>query len=151
MKGEFIFMKIPVTALLLLLFTAVGTPVLALDTPKPESIAEKMSFKLVRGVANFTTSLAELPKQTYLTSRTHGNIGYVVGPVKGFGMFLYRGLIGLTETIFFMVPQPGYYDPMIDPEFVWQGWEELRAEPSENKAAEQPADRNGSPADSQIK
>jgi hypothetical protein len=25
-----------------------------------------------------------------------------------------------------MVPQPGYYDPMIDPAYVWEGWEPKR-------------------------
>lgn len=121
-------MKITLAFFALLVFTSILTPAFALEAPKPEAIAEKMSFKLVRGVANFTTSIVEIPKQIYLTGRTHGPVGYVVGPVKGVGMALYRGFIGLTETIFFMVPQPGYYDPMIDPEFVWQGWEELRAE-----------------------
>jgi len=46
-----------------------------------------------------------------------------VGPVKGMGMALYRTLLGAVETVFFMVPQPGYYDPMVNPEYVWHGWE----------------------------
>ncbi len=94
----------------------------AAETPNPDSIAEKMSFKLVRGVANITTSIVEIPKQTYITGRNHGAVGYLVGPIKGTGMALYRCFIGITETLFFMVPQPGYYDPMIEPEFVWKGW-----------------------------
>jgi putative exosortase-associated protein (TIGR04073 family) len=149
MKGEPQFMKITVTVLALLLFTSIFTPAVALEAPKPESIAEKMSFKLVRGVTNFATAIAEIPKQTYLTSRTHGNIGYVVGPVKGIGMALYRGFIGVSETIFFMVPQPGYYDPMIDPEFVWQGWEKLRADPSGKAADAQLSENKGSDSKSQ--
>jgi len=108
---------------------SVAMPAFATEMPKPESIAEKMSFKLVRGTTNFFTSIVELPKQTILTGREYGTVGYVlVGPVKGVGMTLYRGFIGLTEAIFFLVPQPGYYDPMIDPEFVWQGWDAQRAE-----------------------
>jgi putative exosortase-associated protein (TIGR04073 family) len=148
MKGETLFMKITVTVLALLLSTSIFTPAFAVEAPKPESIAEKMSFKLVRGVANFATAIAEVPKQTYLTGRTHGGIGYVVGPVKGVGMALYRGFIGLSETIFFMVPQPGYYDPMIDPEFVWQGWEELRADKQAKSGDGQLAEKKGS--DSQV-
>ncbi len=104
------------------------TPAFATEVPRPESIAEKMSFKLVRGVTNFATAIVELPKQTILTGRNHGTVGYVVGPIKGVGMTLYRCFIGLTETVFFMVPQPGYFDPMMDPEFVWQGWDEVRGE-----------------------
>ena len=114
-----------ISLLLVILFSNSAT---AMDSPKPESIAEKMSFKLVRGVTNFATAIVELPKQTILTTRTHGDIGYAVGPIKGVGMTLYRGFIGITETIFFMVPQPGYYDPMIDPTYVWEGWEDPRAE-----------------------
>jgi putative exosortase-associated protein (TIGR04073 family) len=86
-----------------------------------------MAFKLSRGVANSVTGIAELPKQTILTGRDMGALGYVViGPLKGLGMTFYRTFIGLTETIFFLVPQPGYYDPMIDPTFVWEGWESKR-------------------------
>jgi len=55
-----------------------------------------------------------------------GPVGYVVGPLKGVGMTLYRGFIGMAETVFFLVPQPGYYDPMIDPAYVWEGWEPKR-------------------------
>src|SRR6185369_3795300 len=104
-------------------------PAFATETPKPESIAEKMSFKLVRGMTNVATAIVELPKQTYLTGKNYGAVGYVVGPIKGTVMTLYRGLIGITESLFFMVPQPGYYDPMIDPEFVWKGWENPKTEP----------------------
>lgn len=121
-------MKKPAVIVSLLLLTLISAPASAVEPPRPESIAELMSFKLVRGVTNFATAIVELPKQTYITTRTHGPIGYVVGPIKGFGMSLYRGLIGATETIFFMVPQPGYYDPMIQPTYVWEGWEDIRAE-----------------------
>ena len=93
---------------------------------QPEVIVEKMAIKLVRGVTNTFTSIVELPKQTILTGRDMGPVGYVIGPVKGVGMTLYRAVIGITEAVFCMVPQPGYYDPMIDPEYVWQGWEPKR-------------------------
>lgn len=99
----------------------------AAETKKPESIAEHMATKFVRGVTNVTTAVVEIPKQTYKTSQANGPIGLVTGPPKGFLMALYRGLIGVTETVFFMVPQPGYYDEMIDPEFVWQDWQPAQA------------------------
>jgi putative exosortase-associated protein (TIGR04073 family) len=113
----------------LLLICSAGAPSFAQETPQSEAIAEKMAFKLVRGATNAVTSLVEIPKQSYLMVRDRGAVGYVVGPIKGFGMAFYRGLVGITETVFFMVPQPGYYDPMIEPEFVWKGWEEKRVEP----------------------
>jgi putative exosortase-associated protein (TIGR04073 family) len=101
----------------------------AADMPKPESFAEKMTFKLARGVTNIVTSPAEIPKQIVLTGRNHGAIGYVLGPFKGIGMTAYRCFIGMAETVLFMVPQPGYYDPMMDPEYVWQGWQDNKREP----------------------
>ena len=128
-------------AVAILLNFMVSIPAFATEMPKPESIAEKMSFKLVRGATNFVTAIVELPKQTILTGRNHGAVGYVVGPIKGVGMTLYRGLIGLTEAVFFLVPQPGYYDPMMEPEFVWQGWDEQRAElPPDEEAAKPQAE-----------
>lgn len=110
---------------LLSVFAAVA-PGLATADQQPEMIAEKMAVKLTRGVTNAVTSIVELPKQTILTGRDMGPVGYIVGPIKGVGMTLYRGVIGVVEVVFCMVPQPGYYDPMIDPEFVWQGWEPKR-------------------------
>ena len=102
------------------------SPLIAAAEQQPEMIAEKMAIKFTRGIANTFTSIVELPKQTILTGRDLGTVGYVIGPIKGVGMTLYRGVIGVVETIFCMVPQPGYYDPMMDPEFVWQGWEPKR-------------------------
>lgn len=110
-----------------MLFAFVLTiPCAAFAEQQPEIIAEKMAIKLTRGVANTFTSIAELPKQTVLTVRDMGPAGYVIGPLKGVGMTLYRAFIGMTETVFFLVPQPGYYDPMIDPAYVWEGWEPRR-------------------------
>jgi putative exosortase-associated protein (TIGR04073 family) len=108
---------------LLLLAVLLTIPLSAYAEQQPEIIAEKMAVKFSRGVANTVTGIVELPKQTILTGRDMGAIGYVVvGPLKGIGMTFYRTFIGLTESIFFAVPQPGYYDPMIDPPDVWEGW-----------------------------
>jgi putative exosortase-associated protein (TIGR04073 family) len=122
-------MRTKATLLSLLLFMLFATASFAIEGQQPEAIAEKMAFKLVRGVANVATSVVEVPKQSYLTVRDRGGIGYLVGPLKGVGMTFYRLFAGVTETVFFAVPQPGYYDSMIYPEFVWQGWEEKRVEP----------------------
>ncbi|TWJ17595.1 exosortase system-associated protein, TIGR04073 family [Geobacter argillaceus] len=114
---------------LTLLMLIVASPCLAIEAQKPEAIADKMAFKFARGITNVATAIVEIPKQSYLTVRDRGGVGYVVGPLKGLGMTFYRGLVGVAETVFFMVPQPGYYDPMIDPDYVWKGWEDRRAEP----------------------
>jgi putative exosortase-associated protein (TIGR04073 family) len=110
----------------LLLAVVLTVPVLARADQQPEMIAEKMAVKFTRGLANTATCIVELPKQSMLTVRDMGAAGYVVGPAKGVIMTLYRGIIGMTEALFFLVPQPGYYDPMIEPSYVWEGWEPKR-------------------------
>jgi putative exosortase-associated protein (TIGR04073 family) len=131
--------KLTLLSLLLMLLT---TNCYALEEQQPEAVAEKMAFKLVRGVANVTTSLVEIPKQSYLMVRDRGNVGYLVGPLKGMGMAFYRLFAGVTETVFFAVPQPGYYDSMIYPEYVWQGWREKRVEPRKQDVVE-PTEKRG--------
>ena len=120
------------------LFLVLGfaMPVFAEDVQRSDIIAERMAYKLTRGVTNIATSFIELPKQTYVTTRDEGAIGVVIGPLKGVGMTVYRAFIGAVETAFFLVPQPGYYDPMIDPEFVWNGWDNPHADNSMAKETE---------------
>ena len=129
-------MKTTLLLPLLLLAIMLALPVAVRAEQQPEMIVEKMAVKLTRGVTNTFTCIAEIPKQSILTVREMGTPGYLVGPLKGIGMTLYRGFIGMTEAIFFLVPQPGYYDSMIDPEYVWQGWEERRVEPRKQGLAE---------------
>lgn len=128
-------MRIFTASLPLLLLLSFTAPAFAQEQ-RSDVVIEKMSFKLARGVVNAATCIVELPKQTYLTSRDRGAVGYVIGPLKGIGMTLYRAFTGVTEAALFMVPQPGYYDPMIDPEFVWNGWDETRLDRSRTKEAE---------------
>lgn len=111
----------------LLLFCLVASG-FAQDSAKPENIVGKMAYKFTSGLTNVATSVVELPKQSYLSIRDQGALGLLVGPLKGVGMTVYRTFIGTAETAFFLVPQPGYYDPMIDPEFVWNGWENRLAD-----------------------
>jgi putative exosortase-associated protein (TIGR04073 family) len=112
---------------LLLVAVLLLMPLAAQAEPQPETILEKMAIKLTRGVTNIVTSPVELPKQIILTGRDMGPVGFIViGPLKGVGMTLYRATIGAVETFFFTVPQPGYYDPTIDPAYVWEGWEPKR-------------------------
>lgn len=108
---------LPLIALLLAL------PHGAAAEQQPEMVVEKMATKLARGLTNVVTCVVEIPKQSVLTVRDIGGPGYVIGPLKGIGMTVYRAIIGAAETAFFLVPQPGYYDPMIDPPYVWEGWE----------------------------
>ena len=136
-------MRTKATLLSLLLVMVFATASFAMEGQQPEAIAEKMAFKLVRGVTNMATAVVEVPKQSYLTVRDRGGVGYVVGPLKGIGMAVYRLFTGAAETVFFAVPQPGYYDSMIEPEYVWEGWEEKRVEPRKQSVAESAAECKG--------
>lgn len=117
--------KVLLLVAMLSAFVVIG-PGLAAADQQPEMIVEKMAVKFTRGITNTVTSIIELPKQTILTTQDMGAVGLIIGPIKGVGMTFYRGVIGITEMVFCMVPQPGYYDPMIDPEYVWQGGEPKR-------------------------
>jgi putative exosortase-associated protein (TIGR04073 family) len=125
-----------VMVLSLLISLSFTSSVFAQEAQRSDVVVEKMAFKLVRGVTNAATCIVELPKQTYLTARDRGAVGYVIGPLKGVGMTVYRAFSGVAETVLFLVPQPGYYDSMIDPDFVWKGWENVRPEPSQSKESE---------------
>ncbi len=106
-----------VSALLLLL----ATNLYAAGEPQPEAITGKMAVKFGRGLTNVVTSVVEIPRQTVLLGREMGGVGYLLGPFSGVMMTGYRALMGVAEMVLFPVPAPGYYDPMIDPAFVWVG------------------------------
>lgn len=140
-------MRYLIAVLSLFLILGGTAPSFAQDEKKPEHVIERMSMKLVRGVTNVATSVVELPKQTYLSVRDMGAVGYVVGPIKGIGMTVYRAFMGGAETALFLVPQPGYYDPMINPDYVWNGWEEYRPAPDLSKAGNPAAEEKKGEAD----
>ena len=113
-------------------------PLYASPEQQPESVTSKMATKLGRWVTNVATAVVEIPKQTVLMGRDMGGLGYVVGPFSGVLMTVYRAVSGVVETAFFMVPAPGYYDPMTDPEFVWEGWEPKRQPTVQQNGGETP-------------
>jgi putative exosortase-associated protein (TIGR04073 family) len=132
-------MRLSVIGLSLLIAVTFAEGAFAQEMQRTDVVIGKMAFKLVRGVTNAATCVVELPKQIILTTRDRGAVGFATGPIKGLGMTLYRAFAGVTETILFVVPQPGYYDSMINPDFVWKGWEDNRQDPSrprESDAAE---------------
>ena len=94
------------------------------DKAEPDDVFQGMSFKLVRGITNVVTCPAELPKQIYRTTRDLGAPGVVVGLVKGVSMVVYRAATGAVETVLFVVPEPGFYESLTRPTFVWMGWSE---------------------------
>lgn len=109
------------TAAILLVMS---TQLFAAEEEKSEAITSKMAVKFGKGVVNIVTSPLEIPRQISSMTRDYGFPGFLIGPFSGALMTTYRAVIGATETALFMVPAPGYYDNMIDPEFVWAGWEQ---------------------------
>jgi len=129
-------MRLFVAGLSLLIAVTCAGQACAEEMQRTDVVMEKMAYKFVRGVTNAATCIVELPKQIYLTTRDRGAIGYATGPIKGIGMTIYRAFAGAADTALFLVPQPGYYDPMINPDFVWKGWEETRPDPSRPRESE---------------
>lgn len=92
-----------------------------IETSSPQETVDAMANKAVRGVANVTTGWLEFPKQIVSTYREDGlGKGMTVGPLKGLGMTLVRTVAGAIETLTFFIAFPGFYDPLVEPDYVWQ-------------------------------
>ncbi|MGH7163899.1 MAG: exosortase system-associated protein, TIGR04073 family [Nitrospiraceae bacterium] len=85
------------------------------------SLLHQVAMKLVRGLANFTTGWAEIPKQIYLVGQKEGWVtGALRGPMDGIGMFVARTIAGAYEVVSFPLPIPPHYQALLQPDFVWQ-------------------------------
>jgi len=77
--------------------------------------------KFARGFVNAVTGWAELPKQVYLKTRQGpAVIGTVRGVVEGVGMGFARTTAGFYDIATFPLPLPWHYEPLFEPEYVWQ-------------------------------
>ena len=117
------------TTILFLLLCTLGTVPqvfarssdITVDEASAQEVVDGMANKIARGVANVATGWLEFPKQIYLTCKEEGYAkGLLVGPVKGLGMTLVRTASGVGESVTFFVAYPGFYDPLMDPPYVWQ-------------------------------
>jgi len=91
-----------------------------IENASPQDIVEGMAVKGVRGAANIVTGWVEIPKQIYVTGKETGWLrGSIIGPLKGIGMTVVRTVSGVGELLTFFVAYPGFYDPWIEPRFVW--------------------------------
>ena len=101
--------KVIITAIILLFAVSMTTPGYCDDALK----------KLGRGLCNIATCPLELPKQTSDVSNAEGPMaGLTYGVVKGLGMIGVRAVVGVYETVTFLIPFPRYYKPILtDPEF----------------------------------
>lgn len=79
--------------------------------------------KLGRGLANAATCWIELPKQVFLVSKEREPFtGLVYGGAKGLCFTAMRLVSGVYDTALFLVPP--YDKPLMEDEFVFEGWEE---------------------------
>lgn len=93
----------------------------SIDTSSAQEVVEGMANKLARGVANIATGWMEFPKQIALTMQEEGVAkGMMVGPLKGVGMAFARTAAGVGEAVTFPVAWPEFYEPYLEPEYVWQ-------------------------------
>jgi len=100
--------------------TSGATGYRTIENSSPQDIVEGMATKGVRGVANIVTGWVEIPKQIYVTGTDTGWLrGVIIGPLKGIGMTVVRTVSGAGELLTFFVAYPGFYDPWIEPSFVW--------------------------------
>lgn len=92
-----------------------------IERSSAQDVAEGIANKAARGVTNIATGWMEIPKQIELTIKEDGIAkGVTVGTMKGLGMTVIRTLSGVAETATFFVAYPGFYDPYMEPAYVWQ-------------------------------
>jgi putative exosortase-associated protein (TIGR04073 family) len=103
-------MKILVVLLVVVAMMGMATQCFAQDPAK----------KLGRGLANILTGWVELPKNIYETSVEENVLsGLTMGLAKGIGMTIVRTGAGVYETVTFPFPIPEDYQPVLEPEFVF--------------------------------
>jgi len=79
-----------------------------------------MATKFARGVTNVATGWMELPRSVYVSGRDKGALqGMTIGLLQGVGMTVVRTVAGAFEVISFLVPSPGFYDPLLERPLVW--------------------------------
>ena len=87
--------------------------------------AQDPIHKMGRGLVNVLTGWIELPKQVHLGSQEDNPVvGLGRGLLKGAGLMLLRGGVGLYEAVTFPLPYPkdfaSPYEPMELPDYAWE-------------------------------
>lgn len=85
-----------------------------------ESVVVHMGEKFLRGTANVTTGIGELPKQVYLQLQHDPIMGLPLGLFDGIGMSVVRISAGICDIGTFLLPLPRDDEPLLKPEFVWE-------------------------------
>ena len=81
--------------------------------------------KAGRGLAGTTCSFLELPGNLVQTTRERGAAwGFTLGFAEGVGMIVVRTLVGVYEFVSAPFEAPPGFEPIIEPEFPWDYFEE---------------------------
>ena len=91
----------------------------------PSAWAQDPIHKMGRGVVNVLTSWIELPKQVHMGSQEANPIsGLGLGLLKGAGLTVLRGGVGVYEVLTFPIPYPrefaSPYEQMELPDYAWE-------------------------------
>lgn len=82
--------------------------------------AQDMGKKLCRGLANIFTGWMEIPKNIQATAKEENFLsGITLGLAKGGAMTFVRTGFGIYETVTFPIPLPDGYNPLLEPEFIF--------------------------------
>lgn len=109
-------------ALVMVLALAFSVTAYAAEATAPEMKDQNAGTKLARGGVNLLAGWLEFPKQIYLVSKNdNAYIGVTYGFVKGLYEGIARTLMGVFETVTCVIPP--YDKIIIQPEFVFEGWD----------------------------
>ena len=99
--------------------TSITLALLFLIALTESAFCDGPTTKLGRGLCNIVTSPFEIINQTTRTNESDGGFAAAtVGVLKGAGWILGRAVVGVYETVTFMLPWPGDYGPILrDPEY----------------------------------
>lgn len=91
----------------------------------PNVWAQDPIHKMGRGVVNVLTGWIELPKQIHMGSQDENPVmGLGRGILKGAGLTVLRGGVGIYEALTFPLPVPkdftSPYEQMELPDYAWQ-------------------------------
>ncbi|MBN1493203.1 MAG: exosortase system-associated protein, TIGR04073 family [Candidatus Omnitrophica bacterium] len=113
------FFIVTVALFILTLTFLVGT-LFSAEQPDYEHQEYTLWNKLGRGVGNIATSVLEIPYQIDIAWDEYSVVGgTAVGVSKGVINFLERLGTGLYDTITFPIAKPAGFEPIMQPEFVF--------------------------------
>ena len=92
--------------------------------------AQDATRKWLRGLAGMTCAVVEVPGNMTAETRARGPAeGLPLGFAKGLGMIIPRTLVGVWEFISAPFPLPEGYEPILEPEFPWDYFDESARSP----------------------